>query len=57
MEYLQLLKTIDNTLVVASQPLNDCQFTSYLLASLGSEYDPFVTFVTNRVEPLTIDNL
>jgi len=28
---------------------------SFLLAGLGSDFDPFVTSVTTRVEPLSID--
>jgi hypothetical protein len=30
---------------------------SFLLKGLGSEYDPFVTAVTTRVDPLSIDEL
>jgi hypothetical protein len=30
---------------------------SFLLKGLGSEYDPFVTSVTTRVDPLSIDEL
>jgi hypothetical protein len=30
---------------------------SFLLGGLNSEYDPFVTSVTTRVDPISIDNL
>ena len=41
----------------AGQPLNDFELTSFLHAGLGSKYDPFVTSVTTRVDPLSIEDL
>lgn len=56
-DYFQRLKLFSATLAAANQPLNDYEFTSYLLARLGPEYDPLVTSVTTRIEPLTMDEL
>jgi hypothetical protein len=56
-EYFQTIKTLSETLAAASQPLNDFERVSFLLKGLGSEYDPFVTSVTTRVDPLSIDEL
>jgi hypothetical protein len=56
-EYFQTIKTLSDTLTAAGQPLNDFESVSFLLKGLGSEYDPFVTSVTTRVDPLSIDEL
>ena len=56
-DYFHRLKHTAATLAAASQPLNDYEFTSYLLAGLGSEYNSLVTSITTRVEPLTMDDL
>jgi hypothetical protein len=56
-EYFQTMKTLSDTLAAAGQPLNDFESVSFLLKGLGSEYDPFVTSVTTRVDPLSIDEL
>jgi len=55
-DYFHCIKQISATLVVAKQPLNDYEFTFYLLASLGPEYDPLITSITTQVEPLTMDD-
>jgi hypothetical protein len=47
-------------LVIFLQPLdnlNDFESVSFLLKGLGSDYDLFVTSVTTRVDPLSIDEL
>jgi hypothetical protein len=56
-EYFQTIKTLSDTLAAAGQPLNDFESVSFLLKGLGSEYDPFVTSVTTRVDPLSVDEL
>jgi hypothetical protein len=56
-KYFQTIKTLSDTLVAAGQPLNDFESVSFLLKVLGSEYDLFVTSVTTRVDPLSIDEL
>jgi hypothetical protein len=56
-EYFQTIKTLSETLAVAGQPLNDFESVSFLLKDLGSKHDPFVTSVTMRVDPLSINEL
>ena len=56
-DYFQKFKGLVNALVAVGQPLNDFEIVSYLLTSLGPEYEPFVTFVTTHVDPLSIDKL
>jgi hypothetical protein len=56
-EYFQTIKTLSDTLATAGQPLNDFESVYFLLKGLGTEYDPFVTSVTTRVDPLSIDEL
>jgi hypothetical protein len=53
-KYFQTIKNLSDTLAAAGQPLNDFESVSFLLKGLGSEYDPFVTLVTTRVDPLSI---
>jgi hypothetical protein len=55
--YFQKLKHTAATLATAGHPLSDYEFTTSLLARLGPEYDPLVTSVTTRIEPLTMDDL
>lgn len=56
-DYFQKFKALADTLAAAGQPLNDFELISFLLAGLGSEFDPFVTSVTTRVEPLSLEEL
>jgi len=56
-EYFQTIKTLSDTLAATGQPLNDFESVSFLFKGLGSNYDLFVTSVTNRVDPLSIDEL
>jgi hypothetical protein len=56
-EYFQKFKSLADTLAAASQLLNDFELVSFLLAGLGSEFDPFVTSVTTRVDPLSLEEL
>jgi len=56
-EFFQTIKNLSDTLAAAGQPLKDFESVSFLLKGFGSEYDPFVTSVTTRVDPLSIDEL
>jgi hypothetical protein len=56
-EYFQTFKSLADTLAAAGQPLNDFELVSFLLAGLGSEFDPFVTFVTSLVDPMSAEEL
>jgi len=46
-----------HTLAASDKPLKSSEFVSYLLAGLNSEYDPLVTSITTRVDPLSIEEL
>jgi hypothetical protein len=54
-EYFQTIKTLIDTLIATGQPLNDFESVSFLLKGLRT--DPFVTSVTTRFDPLSIDEL
>lgn len=56
-DYFCKIKQIVTTLATAGHPVNDFEFTASLLGGLGPEYDPFVTFVTTCVEPLSMNNM
>jgi hypothetical protein len=56
-EYFQRVKSLCDTLAAAGQPLSDDESISYILAGLGSDFDPFVTSVTTRLDPMTIEEL
>jgi hypothetical protein len=56
-EYFQSFKAMCDNLAFAGQHLNDFESISYLLAGLGSEYDPLVTSITTRLDPLSLDEI
>lgn len=56
-EFFQKFKTLTDTLTTAGQPLNDFELVSFLLAGLGSKFDPFVTYVTTYLDPMLIEEL
>ena len=56
-DYIHKFTTLVDTLAATAHALNDFEINSFLLASLGSEYDSFVTSVTTRVDPFSIDEL
>jgi hypothetical protein len=56
-DYFQKFTSLVDTLAAVDQPLNDFELTAFLLAGLGSDYDSFVTSVTTRVTPMTLDDL
>jgi hypothetical protein len=56
-EYFQFIKAMSDNLAAAGEHLNDFESVSYLLAGLGSEYDPFVSSVTTWLDPLSLDEL
>jgi len=52
-EYFQSFKAMCDNLAAAKHHLHDFESISYLLAGLGSDYDPFVTSITTRLDPLS----
>ena len=53
-DYFPQFTTLVDTLAASTQPLNNFEIVSFLLASLGSNCDSVVTLVTTRVDPLSI---
>lgn len=44
-------------MVAVGQPIIEFQSISFLLAGLGTKYDPFVTSITTGVDSLSIDGI
>jgi len=56
-DYYHTFRTLCDALAVVGQPLNGFEKVSFLLAGLGFDLDPFVTSVTTRAEPLSVDKI
>ena len=56
-DYFRRIKGLASALASAGTPLRDDETIAYLLAGLGSDYDPFVTSMTTRSEALTLDDV
>ncbi|KAJ0983603.1 hypothetical protein J5N97_011858 [Dioscorea zingiberensis] len=56
-DYFHQVKILVATLSAIGKPLQDEEVISYMLAGLGSEYDPLVTSITTRTEPISINDL
>jgi hypothetical protein len=55
--YLMKTKRLAKEMALAGRKLEDKELASYILTSLGEEYDSIVTSVTTRVEPISITEL
>ncbi|XP_017700725.1 uncharacterized protein LOC108511659 [Phoenix dactylifera] len=56
-EYFVKLKKLSDELASAGHSLSNVDIESYLLAGLGSDYNPFVTMVTTRLDSLSLEEL
>jgi hypothetical protein len=56
-DYFHRFTGLADTFAAIDHPLNDFELVSFLLASLGSEFDSFVTLVNTRVDPLSLEDL
>jgi hypothetical protein len=54
-DYFRKVKSLTSKMVAADAPLHDDEVVGYLLAGLNVDYDTFVTSVTTKREPLTLD--
>ncbi|KAF5460471.1 hypothetical protein F2P56_020335 [Juglans regia] len=52
-EYYHKAQSLAASIGAAGHPLSTSQFSIYLLAGLGSDYEPIVTSITTRPEPLS----
>ncbi|KAA8519975.1 hypothetical protein F0562_014227 [Nyssa sinensis] len=55
--YYRRAKSLADTMAAAGRPLPSSEFVPYLLAGLGPDYDPLVSFVTTRIEPIGTEEL
>jgi hypothetical protein len=56
-DYYHNFQNLTDSLAAVDQLINEFEKQAFLLAGLGSDYDPFVTSVTTQVEPLSIEEL
>jgi hypothetical protein len=56
-DYFRKAQTLAHTLAAINEPLKDSELISYLLAGLGSDYDPLITSITTRIDPVSLDEL
>jgi hypothetical protein len=53
-DYYNRVKHLADTLAVIGAPLHDDEIVAYLLTGLPEEYDPLVTSVTARADPMSL---
>lgn len=56
-DYVQKKKSIADNLAAIAQPVSDSDLASSLLSGLSSEYEAFITSMTTRFEPISLDEL
>ncbi len=56
-DYFQKMRSLSDNLAVVGQPISSNALITCIFAGLGQKYDPFVTFVQTRVDPLSLDEL
>ena len=56
-DYFRKIKGIATELAVANEIMHDDEVIAYLLAGLPTEYDLFVTSLTTRTEPASLDDV
>jgi len=56
-DYFQRFQSLTDSLATVGQPLNGFEMVAFLLVGLRPDYDPFVTSVTTRVEPLSVEEI
>ena len=55
--YFAHIRSLADELAAAGKPLDDDEVISYILAGLDMEYQPLVSALDTRKEPITIDDL
>ena len=46
-----------HTLAAIDEPLKEFEVVSYILAGLSKDYDPLVTSITTRIDPISLEDL
>jgi hypothetical protein len=55
--FFQKAQSLAHTLAAIDEPLKDSELISYILAGLGSDYDPLITSITTRIDPVSLEDL
>lgn len=56
-EYVSKMKSLADEIATTGKPLDEEDLVSYILAGLDYDYNPLVSSVATRVEPLTVAEL
>jgi hypothetical protein len=56
-DFFQKAQSIAHTLAAIDEPLKASELISYILAGLGSNYDPLITSITTRIDPVSLKDL
>lgn len=56
-EYIGKMKTLVDEMASAGKTLDDEELVSYILAGLDIDYNPLVSSIAARVEPISISDL
>jgi hypothetical protein len=56
-DFFRKITGLASELAAADAPLRDEEVLAYLLAGLPADYDPFVTSITTKSEPLSLDDV
>jgi hypothetical protein len=55
--YFQQAQGFAHMLAAIDHPLQESDVVSYILAGISADYDPLVTSITTRQEPIHLDDL
>jgi hypothetical protein len=56
-DYFQKAQTLAHTLAAIDEPLKESEVVFYILAGLSTDYDPLVTSITTRIDPISLEDL
>jgi hypothetical protein len=56
-EFFTKMKGLADEMASAGKKLDDDEIASYILMGLGEEFDPVVTAVSNRIDPISLQEL
>lgn len=56
-DYFQKAQNLSHILAAVGEPLKDSELISFILAGLTAEYDPLVTSITTRLDPISSADL
>ena len=55
--YFQKIRSFLNNLAAIGQPLQNHEFTAYLLGSLDTSYDAIVTSISTQIDKMTLEDM